>query len=86
MFVCCSRTPVRLCDVVLSPSCQQNGEMDVLVNRRTSLTCVRLLNFAFEESSCLVLQDMTLQDILNDPREYQRVSGPMLFHVCDVCG
>lgn len=68
-----SRSPVRLCEVELSPSRQKNGEVDVIVNSSSSLRCVRRLDFAFDDCSRELVEDWTLQEIVKNPREYQRV-------------
>ncbi|XP_052464063.1 uncharacterized protein LOC128021130 [Carassius gibelio] len=68
------RTPVRLCNVDLSPSRQRSGEVDVIVSTASLLRCVRQLNFVFDESSHDVVNDVTVQHILQEGREYQRVN------------
>ncbi|KAA0701355.1 hypothetical protein E1301_Tti024321 [Triplophysa tibetana] len=68
------RTPVKLTDVVFSPSRQKKGETDILVNQGTSFTCARKLDFAFDLCSETIILHQTLQSILHEPREYQRVN------------
>ncbi|XP_039509438.1 uncharacterized protein LOC120464152 isoform X2 [Pimephales promelas] len=68
------RSPVRLCEVALSPSRQKKGEVDIIVNNSSLLTCVRRLEFAFDNSTGDVVEDWTCQQILENPREYQRVN------------
>lgn len=67
------RSPVRLLEVALSPSRHKKGEVDVIVNSSSTLTCVRRLEFAFDNCSGDVVEDWTCQQILENPREYQRV-------------
>ncbi|KAF4115285.1 hypothetical protein G5714_002774 [Onychostoma macrolepis] len=68
------RSPIRLCGVGFSPSRQKKGEMDIVVNVSTTLTCVRKLKFAFDVYTHDIVQHWTVQQIINDPREYQRVN------------
>lgn len=62
----------------LSPSRQRSGEVDVIMNTASLLRCVRQLNFVFDESSRDVVKDVTVQHILQEGREYQRVSCLMV--------
>lgn len=66
MFCCNFKTPVR-------PS-HQRTEVDVIVSTASLLRCVRQLNFLFNESSRDVVNVVTVQHILQEGHEYQRVS------------
>lgn len=76
MFCCIFRTPVR-------PSHQRN-EVDVIVSTASLLRCVRQLNFVFDESSHDVVKDVTVQHILQEGHEYQRVSPNGLFSEIEI--
>lgn len=51
------------------------GEMDVMVNSYSSIRCVRKLQFAFDDKLQDTIEDKTLKEIVDDPREYQKVSA-----------
>nr|XP_021329714.1 uncharacterized protein LOC108190180 [Danio rerio]XP_021332030.1 uncharacterized protein LOC108190180 [Danio rerio] len=68
------RTPVKLCNVQLSPSRYRSGETDIIFNSGSTLSCVRHLNFVFDESCRVDVRDVTLKEIVENGREYQRVN------------
>lgn len=56
-------------NVRFQPSRVNVGAVDVVVNDRTQLSLKRKLDFAFDGSVQCVIAEMTLQQLLCDPRE-----------------
>ncbi|XP_046871232.1 uncharacterized protein LOC124463518 [Hypomesus transpacificus] len=75
-FVCAEkdRSPVKVGNITLTPSRQNQGENDILINERAQLTCVRNLGFCFDELAPKDQQTRSISDILSDPREHQIVN------------
>ncbi|XP_051979609.1 uncharacterized protein LOC127640931 [Xyrauchen texanus] len=67
-------SPVKVENIILSPSRQKQGDHDILVNDKSRLTCVRDLAFVFDKKPYSDVHLRTLSDILADPREHQRVN------------
>ncbi|XP_065139046.1 uncharacterized protein [Paramisgurnus dabryanus] len=67
------RSPVKLSGVRLSPSLQNQGRDDVLVNSYSRVSIIRRLPFAFDGLRA-TSDSKTLRDIANDVRQYQRVT------------
>lgn len=75
-FQCAARdrSPMKLSNVGLSPSKQHKNSNDVLVNSRSNVAVLRHLDFAFEERVTSICPVRTLREIVEDVREYQRVT------------
>lgn len=65
---------MKLTNVGLSPSKQHKNSNDVLVNSRSNVAVLQHLDFAFEERVTSICPVRTLREIVEDVREYQRVS------------
>ncbi|XP_027013206.1 uncharacterized protein LOC113649567 isoform X2 [Tachysurus fulvidraco] len=76
VFQCAERdrSPVKLTTVGFSPSRQVKNTNDVTVNSRTRISVARQLSYVFEENLCATTPFLTLEEIIKDTREYQRVS------------
>lgn len=69
---------MKLSGVTLSPSFQNQGRDDIIVNSYSNVSIIQWLPFAFDDGLRAISDARRLMEIANDIREYQRVI--LFFH------